>query len=126
MNRLGMIADISHVSEGVMVDVLETSKAPVIFSHSSVHALRNHTRNVKDHVLQKLKEKNGVIMINFYSSFIKATSPVTIYDVISERRNTQVTILTTVNFLSPLSNFRPHQLRARFNWRRSRWNWSGL
>jgi microsomal dipeptidase-like Zn-dependent dipeptidase len=88
MNRLGMIADISHVSEGVMVDVLETSKAPVIFSHSSVHALRNHTRNVKDHVLQKLKEKNGVIMINFYSSFIKATSPVTIYDVISERRNT--------------------------------------
>ncbi|KAG5677303.1 hypothetical protein PVAND_007072 [Polypedilum vanderplanki] len=82
MNRLGMIVDISHVSEGVMVDVLETSKAPVIFSHSSVYKLRNHTRNVKDHVLLKLKENNGVIMINFYSSFIKAESPATIYDVI--------------------------------------------
>lgn len=70
MNRLGMIADISHVSEGVMVDVLETSRAPVIFSHSSVWELRNHHRNVKDHVLLKLKENNGVIMINFYSSFV--------------------------------------------------------
>jgi membrane dipeptidase len=85
MNRLGMIVDISHVSEGVMVDVLETSKAPVIFSHSSVFALRNHTRNVKDHVLLKLKENNGVIMINFYSGFIKEDSAnATIYDVVGE------------------------------------------
>lgn len=70
MNRLGMIPDISHVSERVMLDVLETSKAPVIFSHSSVWELRNHHRNVKDNVLLKLKENNGVIMINFYSDFI--------------------------------------------------------
>jgi len=70
MNRLGMIVDLSHVSEQVMVDALETSKAPVIFSHSSSWELRNHHRNVKDHVLLKLKENNGVIMINFYSAFV--------------------------------------------------------
>lgn len=65
-----MIVDISHVSEKVMMDVLESSKAPVIFSHSSVWELRNHHRNVKDDVLLKLKENNGVININFYSGFI--------------------------------------------------------
>jgi membrane dipeptidase len=83
MNRLGMIADISHVSEGVMVHVIEASKAPVIFSHSSVYAIKNHTRNVKDHVLQRLKENNGVIMINFYSNFIGDQNS-TIFDVVSE------------------------------------------
>ncbi|KAG5677304.1 hypothetical protein PVAND_007073 [Polypedilum vanderplanki] len=82
MNRLGMIADISHVSEGVMVDVLATSKAPVIFSHSSVYNIKPHSRNVKDHVLQKLKQNNGVIMINFYSAYI-ANDTATIYDVIN-------------------------------------------
>jgi membrane dipeptidase len=70
MNRLGMIVDISHVSHGVMLDVLESSKAPIIFSHSSVWELRNHHRNVKDDVLLKLKDNNGVININFYSGFI--------------------------------------------------------
>lgn len=70
MNRLGMIVDISHVSEGVMLAVLDNSKAPVIFSHSSVFTLNNHHRNAKDHVLMKLKEKNGLIMINFYNGFI--------------------------------------------------------
>ena len=82
MNRLGMIADLSHVSEGVMVDVIQSSKAPVIFSHSSVFAIKNHTRNVKDHVLEKLKENNGVIMINFYSNFIGEENS-TIFDVVS-------------------------------------------
>jgi len=83
MNRLGMIADLSHVSEGVMVHVIEASKAPVIFSHSSVYAIKNHTRNVKDHVLQRLKENNGVIMINFYSNFIGDQNS-TIFDVVSK------------------------------------------
>lgn len=82
MNRLGMIIDISHVSENVMLDALEHSKAQVIFSHSSVYALHNHHRNVKDNVLLKLKEKNGVIMINFYSGFIGGND--TIFDVISK------------------------------------------
>lgn len=82
MNRLGIIIDISHVTEGVMLSALETSKAQMIFSHSSVFALKNHHRNVKDNVLLKLKEKNGVIMINFYSEFIGGDN--TIFAVISK------------------------------------------
>lgn len=54
MNRLGMMVDISHVTEQVMVDALEASRAPVIFSHSSAYGLCPHRRNVKDHVLKKL------------------------------------------------------------------------
>jgi membrane dipeptidase len=83
MNRVGIIVDISHVSEGVMLAVLEHSKAQVIFSHSSVYALKNHHRNVKDNVLLKVKEKKGLIMINFYSGFIGGDD--TIDDVISKR-----------------------------------------
>lgn len=82
MNRLGIIVDISHVSEGVMLGVLENSKAQVIFSHSSVYSLQNHNRNVKDNVLLKVKEKMGLVMINFYSAFIGGND--TIDDVISE------------------------------------------
>ena len=74
MNRLGMIIDISHVSEGVMDAVLEHSKAQVLFSHSSVFAIQNHHRNVKDHILHKLKQKNGLIMINFYTGFLGGTT----------------------------------------------------
>lgn len=62
--------DISHVSEGVMDSVLETSKAPVIFSHSSAYKIYNHHRNVKDYILMKLKKNNGLIMINFYNTYI--------------------------------------------------------
>ncbi|XP_053685822.1 dipeptidase 1-like [Sabethes cyaneus] len=70
MNRLGMLIDISHVSHGVMVDVLEYSKAPVIFSHSSSHHVFPHHRNVQDDVLKQLVANNGIIMVNFYPGFI--------------------------------------------------------
>lgn len=74
MNRLGMIVDLSHVSHQTMLDALDESKAPVMYSHSSVYALCNHTRNVRDDVLLKLKANNGVIMINFYNGFINCNS----------------------------------------------------
>ncbi len=54
MNRLGMIVDISHVSYKTMLDVFEITKSPVMFSHSNVYNLCNHTRNVRDDVLLKL------------------------------------------------------------------------
>ena len=65
MNRLGIIIDLSHVSHQTMLDTLKETKAPVMFSHSSVYAICNQTRNVQDDVLEILKENKGVIMVAF-------------------------------------------------------------
>lgn len=70
MNRLGMFVDISHVSEKVMSDVLDVSTAPIIASHSGARGVNNHTRNVSDDILKRVAKNGGVIMINFYPSFL--------------------------------------------------------
>ncbi|KAH6689525.1 membrane dipeptidase [Plectosphaerella plurivora] len=76
MNRIGMLVDLAHVSEDTMVDVLggkdgwEGSRAPIIFSHSSAYSVCPHPRNVKDHVLQLVKERNSLVMVNFNPEFI--------------------------------------------------------
>lgn len=69
MNRLGIMADISHVSEKTMLDVLTLSKAPVIFSHSNVQALCKVNRNAPDEVLVQLKKNRGIIMLTFVPYF---------------------------------------------------------
>jgi membrane dipeptidase len=74
MNRLGMLIDISHVSQETMEGVLALSKAPVIASHSSCRALADHPRNVPDEVLRKVAANGGVVMINFYSGFLVDSS----------------------------------------------------
>lgn len=70
MNRLGLIVDLSHVAEQTMHDALNTSSAPVIFSHSSCRSVTDHVRNVPDAVLERLPENNGVLMLTFVPAFI--------------------------------------------------------
>lgn len=71
MNRIGMMVDLSHVSHKTMLDVLKVTKAPVLFSHSSVYSLTHHERNVRDDVLKLVKENGGVVSVNFFPHFIK-------------------------------------------------------
>jgi membrane dipeptidase len=72
MNRIGMLVDISHVSDKTMSDVLDVSTAPVIASHSSARALGDRTRNIPDELLRRFAKNGGVVMVNFYPGFIDA------------------------------------------------------
>uniref|UniRef100_A0A673MQ25 Dipeptidase n=1 Tax=Sinocyclocheilus rhinocerous TaxID=307959 RepID=A0A673MQ25_9TELE len=81
MNRIGMLIDLSHVSEKVMNQVLDISEAPVIFSHSSAYSICNHKRNVPDDVLMRVIKKKGIVMVNFYNDYVTCQKTANISDV---------------------------------------------
>lgn len=70
MNRLGMIIDVSHASDKTVWDVLETSSAPIIASHSCAKAICSHPRNLNDDLIKAIAKAGGVICVNFYSLFL--------------------------------------------------------
>ncbi|GAC1431598.1 MAG: dipeptidase [Terriglobales bacterium] len=74
MNHLGMMVDISHVADKTFWDVIATTKAPVIASHSSARALTDAPRNMTDDMLRAVAKNGGVVQVNFYSAFVDQSS----------------------------------------------------
>jgi membrane dipeptidase len=88
MNRLGIIVDISHVDDSTFYQVMEVSKAPAIASHSSCRKFSpKATRDMTDDMIKKLGEKDGVMMINFYTAFLDSTAMLTMGDFDSTHPN---------------------------------------
>ena len=70
MNRIGMMVDISHVSDKTFYDTIATTKAPVIASHSSARALTDQPRNMTDDMLRAVAKNGGVVQVNFFNGFL--------------------------------------------------------
>ena len=70
MNRLGIVVDLSHVNDATMSEALHTTRAPVMFSHSSARALTGHARDVPDSILRLVPGNGGIVMVNFNPGFV--------------------------------------------------------
>lgn len=82
MNRLGVMIDISHVADKTFFDAIETSRAPIIASHSSSRVIANHARNMTDDMMRALARNGGVVMINYHAAFLSEA-----FRVASEKKN---------------------------------------
>src|SRR5437879_7036721 len=84
MNRLGIVVDLSHVNDATMSDALHTTRAPIMFSHSSARALTGHARDVPDSILRLVPRNGGIVMVNFNPGFV--SEAVRLYDDSMEAR----------------------------------------
>ena len=84
MNRLGMMIDVSHLNERSFWDVLETTSAPVIASHSNARALCDHRRNLTDDQIKAIADLGGVIGVNFCTGFLSKDSQASVHDVVDQ------------------------------------------
>jgi membrane dipeptidase len=75
MNDLGMMVDVSHISDDAFYDVIETSRAPVVASHSNARAVCHHPRNMDDDMIMALRDNGGVIQVCILSSYVKTPDP---------------------------------------------------
>ena len=81
MNELGMMIDVSHLSDGGFWDVIKHSTKPVVASHSNARALCSHPRNLTDEMIKALAEKGGVAGVNFYPHFLHESGKATVADI---------------------------------------------
>ncbi|MGM0565162.1 MAG: dipeptidase [Bacteroidota bacterium] len=75
MNRLGVMIDVSHISDSAFYDVIQISQTPVIASHSNARALRDHPRNLSDDMLKAIAKNNGVVQVCVLSDYVKDMPP---------------------------------------------------
>jgi membrane dipeptidase len=75
MNRIGMLIDVSHISDQAVWDCLKISKAPIVATHSSASAVYKHARNLNDDLIKAIAASGGVIQMNMLSSYLKGADP---------------------------------------------------
>jgi membrane dipeptidase len=100
MNRIGMIVDVSHISDKAVLDAVEESRAPVIASHSSLKAVAPIIRNMPDEVIRAMAKKGGVVCINFHAGYLSKPA----YDVYIRnraRRDEEIKDIQALNASDP-------------------------
>ena len=113
MNRLGMMIDISHVSNETILDTLEVSRAPVIASHSSVKAFSDTPRNLTDEMIRAIAANGGVVFINFHAGYLDQAA-LDVYQTNLDRRNREVADMFALHRDDPNRFHLDLAIRARF------------
>jgi membrane dipeptidase len=81
MNRLGMVIDLSHASDGTFLDVIDESSVPVLVSHSSARAICGIPRNISDEMLRLLAGNGGVACVNFFPAFLEKETHTKVFEI---------------------------------------------